>query len=123
MAHGTGVVLSCGDFLCNKCSNLMDKDSCPICCTSGIRTAPLSNPPEEVQSKMGDTSANFQNIFGVLEFQLTHYKDTLARASQRLIALKIADEEQKRYSCIILSFVSSLPISCVVVASLNLRKL
>ncbi len=96
IAQGSGVVLSCGDFLCHNCKNL-DRETCPICCTAGVLVANLSNPPEEVHSKMLDAAIHLQGIFTVMEFQVSHYKETLSRASQKIIALRKAKAEDKRY--------------------------
>ena len=95
ISNGSGIVLSCGDFLCNNCSNF-EQNTCPVCCTTGVRSAKLSRPPDEVSKNMGDAAMHLESIFVVLKFQLSHYKDTLARASQRLVALNKADKENRR---------------------------
>ena len=120
IASGSGIVLSCGDFLCNNCSSL-EQDTCPACCTTGIKIAKLAHPPPEVVRNMEDPATHLEGIFTTLKFQLSHYKDTLgycmiicfgyltaitlfhflcciARASQKLVAMKKAETEYKWYT-------------------------
>ena len=78
IATGSGIVLSCGDFLCNNCSAL-EQETCPVCCTTGVRSAKLSHPPEEVVKNMEDPASHLEGIFNTLKFQLSHYKDTLGK--------------------------------------------
>ncbi len=97
IGQGSGLILSCGDFLCNSCSYCIEDGCCPVCCTSGVRSAKLSNPPGEVSQNMNDVGQQIQSIFLVLNFQLTHYKETLARASQRIVNMAKTEREYKRY--------------------------
>jgi hypothetical protein len=92
IAPGSGIVLSCGDFLCSNCSNL-EQNTCPVCNTNGVKTAGLRNPPAEVSRNMTDTADHLQTVFNTLKFQLSHYKDTLARASQRLVAMTRVEKQ------------------------------
>lgn len=96
IAPGSGIVLSCGDFLCSSCSHL-DQNTCPVCNTNGVRTAGLSNPPAEVSKNMTDTANHLESIFTTLKFQLNHYKDTLSRASQKLVAMTRVEAQFRRY--------------------------
>lgn len=95
IAHGSGIVLSCGDYLCNNCRNL-ELETCPICCTTGVKLASLASPPDEVKRNMEDPARHLEQVFNVLKFQLSHYKETLSRASQKLAALHKNDCELRR---------------------------
>ena len=78
-----GIVLSCGDFLCDKCAHL-SKSGCPSCGTRDINAVLLDNPPPEVTSMLNNPASELQDLFDILKFQIRHYKSSLVRARSLL---------------------------------------
>ena len=97
IAQGSGIVLSCGDFLCKHCSDNLERDKCPVCHTTGIRSAGLDNPPDEVGRNMTDPSELLEHTFNVLKFQVSHYKDMLLKAAKRVDSLETVNRKLNRY--------------------------
>ena len=77
----SGIVLSCGDFICSSCSDhTLQNGLCPAC-HEAIQSAPLDNPPDEILKTIEDPSDSIEATYNQLKFQLTHYKTMLGRAS------------------------------------------
>lgn len=92
-----GLVLSCGCFLCHKCS-LDLTDQCPVCDSRGVRAVSLKEPPLEVGSVTCDTAQDFEKIFTALKFQIKHYKSSL-NCMKRVINLQTIEiENMHRFS-------------------------
>jgi hypothetical protein len=75
----SGIVLSCGDFLCDQCSHIASK-GCPSCNSQDVNMVPLENPPPEVSSMLNNPAGDLQSVFDTLKFQIRHYKSSMVRA-------------------------------------------
>jgi hypothetical protein len=77
----SGTVLSCGDFLCTRCSSLHE-DICPLCNKNNIAKLKLEdtkNLPEEVIYKTTNITLLMERLHGAMEFQLKSYKRLLRK--------------------------------------------
>jgi hypothetical protein len=81
-----GSVLSCGDFLCSSCAQVLaTSSSCPACGKHGVRAAFLNDSlPVEVKQNIEDPTREFERILSTLEFQVSHYRNTIKRLIQKL---------------------------------------
>ena len=95
MSFNTGLVLSCGDFLCDKCK-MLPSDECPSCGAKNIRSASLVDPPEEVYELMHDTTESLEKMYSVMKFQSMHYRDMLSRVHGRMEQITQQLQESKR---------------------------
>lgn len=84
--HGNGSVLSCGDFLCHRCSQQLQSTSiCPACGRSGVRAIVLDGPlPDEVKGSIEDPMKTLDSLFQTLGFQVKYYKSTIRKLFSRL---------------------------------------
>jgi hypothetical protein len=89
LQSGTGVVLSCGDFVCMQCVPNYPLTTCPACNIQN-QSAPLKNPHEEISAQLSDTSDVLERFYEITKFQTNHYKKTIARASARILYLEEA---------------------------------
>lgn len=68
-----GVVLNCGDFLCNRCSSACI--NCPLCSKENVAKLSLnsSDKPPDVAVRMSSTTLLMENLYSAIEFQSKSY--------------------------------------------------
>lgn len=78
----SGFVLSCGDFICNKCiDKLANTGMCPGCNKSNVESINLeSDIPPEVVDSIKDSQNTISNLYETLTFQIKNYKKMLNRS-------------------------------------------
>jgi hypothetical protein len=94
-SDGGGSVLSCSDFLCSSCAQVLaTSSSCPACGKHGVRAAFLNDSlPIEVKQNIEDPTREFEKILNTLEFQTSHYRNTIKRL---LVKLQSAEQEMQK---------------------------
>eukprot|EP01041_Mallomonas_annulata_P003079 gene3079-6037_t len=95
-----GLVLSCGDFLCDECG-ISSTDRCPVCGICGIRSATLSTPPVEVSALLSDPSSLLQGVYEALKFQIKHYQQIIHRSQEQNLDLHKNLSMMKRESSVL----------------------
>jgi hypothetical protein len=91
----SGVVLSCGDFLCGKCETLKE-NNCPSCHARDIRSATLHDPPFEVKQMLSDPASQLESLFNILKFQVKHYQQMLSRAGVIISTMSDTIDQYKK---------------------------
>jgi hypothetical protein len=78
----SGFVLSCGDFICNKCiDKLTSTGICPGCKKGNVQQINLeSDIPPEVADSIKDSQNTISNLYETLTFQIKNYKKMLNRS-------------------------------------------
>ncbi len=94
----TGVVLSCGDFLCGNCVNRFS-GKCELCGTVGVKIASLIDAPQEVNLMLSDPACQLENMFNILKFQVNHYQNIIKQATRALCKITEAMNEMKNREC------------------------
>jgi hypothetical protein len=91
----SGHVLSCGDFLCEKCSQQFPS-SCPLCNKQDVAKLSLGseNLPDEVSRKVEDVTSLMEKLHGTIEFQFKSYKRLIKK-------LAIERSQQNLYKAIL----------------------
>ncbi len=76
-----GSVLSCGDFLCSSCAQLLvSSASCPACGKQGVRAVFLKDSlPEEVKLNVSDPTKEMERLHNMLTFQVKYYKQLIKK--------------------------------------------
>ena len=90
----SGLVLSCGDFLCERCRS-RSQEKCSACGSLDSRCVELKQPPDEVTSMLTNPAALIQSMFDALKFQIAHYKSSLSRAVQIIKELQTERDNLK----------------------------
>lgn len=97
LSINAGHVLSCGDFFCPSCCNLLhehfQRNICPSCGVKEIQIVQLSNPPNEVLLTLTNPAQSLQTHFDSLKFQILHYKKMLRQSTSLLN--KMENERQQ----------------------------
>ena len=67
--NNQGVVLNCGDFLCNHCSSQIH--SCPMCNKGNAAKLPLNSldMPADVAIRLSSTTSLMENLHSAIEFR------------------------------------------------------
>jgi hypothetical protein len=79
-----GVVLSCGDFVCFKCSALIT--TCPTCGKERFKKITMSpdvSIPDEVSKNISNVTNELESVFNICSFQIRYYKRMIISMRQR----------------------------------------
>ena len=84
----TGIVMSCGDFLCGNCfqSGYLRDNLCPGC-KEHIQSVSLHNAPDEITKTLEDPVVTIEALYDTMKFQVAHYKGMLERAGIQIASL------------------------------------
>lgn len=90
-----GSVLSCGDFLCSSCAQLLaSSSSCPSCGKQGVRAVFLKDAlPEEVKLNISDATKEMERLHNMLLFQVKYYKQLIKK-----LVVKMNQVEQESHT-------------------------
>ncbi len=79
-------MLSCGDFLCSECAQLLvSSSSCPSCGKQGVRAVFLKDTlPEEVKLNVSDPTRELEKLHSMLMFQVKYYKQLIRKLISKM---------------------------------------
>lgn len=87
-----GLVLSCGDFICLNCRNILNSDGakCPGCLKTHCKVVMLSDRqlPQQVKDNLISLNSQVKVLQDAISFQLKHYRISAKRSAEKLINSK-----------------------------------